>query len=45
MIAAVAVAHDLPLYTCNTDDFAGIDDLCVIAVPHPEPVPEQRTER
>lgn len=43
MIAAVAVAHDLPLYTCNTDDFAGIDDLHVIAVPHPDQVPEQRT--
>jgi predicted nucleic acid-binding protein len=36
MTAAVALAHDLPLYTCNTEDFAGIDDLRVIAVPHPE---------
>ncbi|MGH3801723.1 MAG: type II toxin-antitoxin system VapC family toxin [Pseudonocardiaceae bacterium] len=43
MIAAVAVAHDLPLYTCNTDDFDGIEDLHVVAVPHPDHVPEQRT--
>jgi len=35
MIAAVAVANDLPLYTCNPDDFAGIDDLEVVPVPHP----------
>lgn len=36
MIAAVAVANDLPLYTCNPDDFSGIDGLTVIAVPHPD---------
>ncbi len=42
MIAAVAVAHALPLYTCNAEDFAGIDDLRVVAVPHPDQVPEQR---
>jgi tRNA(fMet)-specific endonuclease VapC len=36
MIAAVAVANGLPLYTCNPDDFSGIDDLRVIAVPHPD---------
>jgi tRNA(fMet)-specific endonuclease VapC len=35
MIAAVAVANGLPLYTCNPDVFSGIDDLRVIAVPHP----------
>lgn len=35
MIAAIAVANGLPLYTCNTDDFTGIDDLEVVAVPHP----------
>jgi tRNA(fMet)-specific endonuclease VapC len=40
MIAAVALAHDLPLYTCNPDDFAGIDGLRVVAVPHPDPVPQ-----
>jgi tRNA(fMet)-specific endonuclease VapC len=27
MIAATAIASELPLYTCNPDDFAGIDDL------------------
>ena len=36
MIAAVAVANGLPLYTCNPEDFAGIDGLTVIAVPHPD---------
>jgi tRNA(fMet)-specific endonuclease VapC len=36
MIAAVAVVNDLPLYTCNPDDFAGIDQLLVINVPHPD---------
>lgn len=43
MIAAVAVAHELPLYTCSADDFIGIDDLAVIAIPHPDHIPEQRT--
>ena len=38
MIAAVAVANGLPLYTCNPDDFIGIDGLTVIAVPHPDRV-------
>ena len=32
MIAATAIAHDLPLYTSNPNDFAGIDDLHVVAV-------------
>jgi len=36
MIAAIAVARELPLYTCNPDDFAGIDGLTVIAIPHPD---------
>jgi predicted nucleic acid-binding protein len=35
MIAAVAVANGLPLYTCNPDDFAAIEQLHVIDVPHP----------
>jgi tRNA(fMet)-specific endonuclease VapC len=35
MIAATAIANDLPLYTCNPDDFEGIDRLEVIAVPVP----------
>lgn len=36
MIAATALAGDLPVYTCNPSDFSGIDDLEVIAVPVPE---------
>jgi tRNA(fMet)-specific endonuclease VapC len=36
MIAATALANDLPVYTCNPSDFTGIDDLQVVAVPVPE---------
>ena len=36
MIAATALANGLPLYTCNTGDFTGIDGLAVATVPHPE---------
>jgi len=36
MIAAVAVANDLPLFTCNPNDFSGIDGLIVVEVPHPD---------
>lgn len=36
MIAAIALANDLPLYTCNPGDFARIDGLTVVAVPHPD---------
>lgn len=33
MIAAVAAANDLPLYTCNPDDFSALDGVVeVIAV-------------
>jgi tRNA(fMet)-specific endonuclease VapC len=32
MIAATAIANNLPVYTCNPDDFAGIDDLVVVAL-------------
>jgi predicted nucleic acid-binding protein len=35
MIAATALANDLPIYTCNPDDFDGIDGLEVVAVPVP----------
>lgn len=41
MIAAVAVANDLPLYTCNPDDFAGIEHLRVVPVPVPRPTDPQ----
>jgi hypothetical protein len=36
MIAAVALANELPLFTCNPDDFAGIDGLTVVSIPHPD---------
>lgn len=36
MIAAVAIANDLALYTVNPADFDGIEGLTVIAVPHPD---------
>jgi predicted nucleic acid-binding protein len=36
LIAAVAVANDLPLHTVNPLDFEGIDELTVVAVPHPD---------
>ncbi len=37
MIAATALAHAFPVYTCNPGDFSGIDGLEVIAVPLPAP--------
>jgi tRNA(fMet)-specific endonuclease VapC len=36
MIAAIRLANDLPIHTCNTSDFAGIDGLTVVDVPHPD---------
>ncbi len=36
MIAAIAVAAELPIYTCNPKDFEGIEGLDVVAVPHPD---------
>ena len=39
MIAAIAIANDLPLYTCNPDDFIGIEGLDVVAVAHPDGLP------
>jgi predicted nucleic acid-binding protein len=38
MIAATAIANRLPLYTCNPDDFQGIEDLELISVPVPPAV-------
>lgn len=35
MIAATALANDLPLFTCNPADFSGIDGLTVVAIPVP----------
>jgi predicted nucleic acid-binding protein len=42
MIAATALANDLPVYTCNPTDFSGIDGLEVIAVSVPD-MPETQT--
>lgn len=36
MIAATALAHQLPVYTANPKDFAGIDGLQVVPVPLPQ---------
>lgn len=36
LIAATAIANDLPLHTCNPDDFAATDELMVRSVPHPD---------
>jgi hypothetical protein len=36
MIAAIAVSKGLPIHTCNPIDFAGIDGLEVVVVPHPD---------
>jgi predicted nucleic acid-binding protein len=35
MIAAIALANSLPVYTCNPNDFAGIEGVDVIPVPLP----------
>lgn len=36
LIAAVAVSQQLPVYTCNPQDFTGIDELVVHPVQHPD---------
>jgi tRNA(fMet)-specific endonuclease VapC len=36
MIAAVCLAHQLPIHTCNPGDFDGIEGLEVVGVPHPD---------
>ena len=39
LIAAIALARGLPLYTVNPDDFAGITQLEIVAIPHPDRTP------
>ena len=36
MIAAVALANDLPLFTCNPADFEHIEGLDLRSIPHPD---------
>jgi tRNA(fMet)-specific endonuclease VapC len=36
LIAATALANELPVYTCNPKDFDGIDGLRVELVEHPD---------
>lgn len=36
LIAASAIAEGIPVYTCNPDDFDGIEGLDVRPVPHPD---------
>jgi predicted nucleic acid-binding protein len=38
LIASVAIANQLPLYTVNPRDFEGVDELHVVAVEHPDGV-------
>ena len=37
LVAATAIANGLPLYTCNPDDFAGIEGLTLRPVTVPDP--------
>lgn len=36
MIASIALAQDLAVYSCNPRDFQAIDGLKLVAVPHPD---------
>lgn len=36
MIAATALAHDLPVYTCDPGDFDAVDGLTVVGIAHPD---------
>lgn len=36
MIASVAIAGAVPVYTCNSRDFSDIDELELVVVPHPD---------
>jgi tRNA(fMet)-specific endonuclease VapC len=36
MIAATAIANDLPIYTCNPAGFSSIDGLDVVAIQVPK---------
>jgi len=36
LIASIAMANDLPLYTCNPSDFRAMSELTLVTVPHPD---------
>lgn len=36
LIASIAIARDLPLYTVNPEDFRSLEQLQVVEVPHPD---------
>lgn len=36
LVASIAVANGLPLYTCNPADFTGMGELTLVVVPHPD---------
>jgi predicted nucleic acid-binding protein len=39
LIAAIAISRRLPLYTVNPANFAGIGQLELVAIPHPDRAP------
>ena len=39
LIAATAISTQLPLFTCNPGDFAGMPGLSLRTVPHPDQLP------
>ncbi|MER6981453.1 type II toxin-antitoxin system VapC family toxin [Streptomyces carpinensis] len=42
MIASIAIAEDLPLFTTNPDDFKGLDDLLtIVPVTRPQVLPDR----
>ena len=38
LIASIAIARGLPLYTVNPNDFTGILSLALVAIPHPDSI-------
>ena len=38
LIASIAIARGLPLYTVNPDDFTGIGSLELFSLPHPDSI-------
>ena len=42
MIASIALAEDLPLFTTNPDDFKGLDDLVTVVPVTRPPTPHDR---